>query len=222
MINFDTRTWTDKLAFHYDLEFVDSGNQGLELISIGGVFERAGIKMDFYAINEEFFSTETWKQFLSGKHPNQEFMTNNVFAQINAQARRADGSYSSPMTLKQVIERNIDSQLQIPTYQPYSSNTVVGSLSTIAEALAATAADLGATEAQKVYPIGYYVAHDHVGLCNIFGGMLSMPNTWSYYSYDLRTLIDFYGEDPAAFEPVTPHHALADARAQRETYLRLV
>lgn len=60
----------------------------------------------------------------------------------------------------------------------------------------------------------YYGAYDWVVLCQLFGGMLNIPNGWPWYFHDLRVYLNSHGlrhisDDDTRFDM---HNALADAR----------
>lgn len=68
---------------------------------------------------------------------------------------------------------------------------------------------------------GYYSAYDHVALCQIFGTMMDLPPGWPYYTRDLRQWADSLGILQPLDQLVptkAEHHALADARWNREVY----
>ncbi len=59
--------------------------------------------------------------------------------------------------------------------------------------------------------------HDYFALCNLFGGMMNLPNGWPHAIRDLQNLLDDLhiadADLPAQEGPV--HHALADAKYER-------
>lgn len=66
----------------------------------------------------------------------------------------------------------------------------------------------------------HYAAYDWVVLCQMFGGLMQLPSGWPSYVRDLRCLMDDCGvwiDD----QHDNQHHALADARWVRETWMRL-
>ena len=63
----------------------------------------------------------------------------------------------------------------------------------------------------------YYADYDHVALCQLFGKMIDLPDTWPMYTRDLKQLLDEKG-NPKIPKPENEHHALADARWVRDTY----
>lgn len=56
----------------------------------------------------------------------------------------------------------------------------------------------------------YYAGYDWVALCQMYGTMLDLPQTWPMYCRDLKQLLDERGlmAPPA---PDDEHHALVDA-----------
>ena len=232
-MNLDTREWTDKLGFHYDFEFMDIGTSGLETISIGGIFESCGIRGDFYGINSDYFSSKTsWPTFVNHTNPNYEFMHDNVFKQILVEDRASSKRLSMSDLLdnavhgdEKYISRVINLEpvaFRILSRQPFfEDQVVIGSPEYIGNKLDAMAVELGATKERPVQPIGYYPAHDHVCLNNLFGGMLKTPEHWNYFSLDLRSMTDLFCQDHDDYNPETPHHCYADACGQRDTWLKL-
>jgi hypothetical protein len=62
----------------------------------------------------------------------------------------------------------------------------------------------------------YYADYDWVALCQLFGPMVELPETWPMYCRDLKQLAD-ERRPPVDLStlvptPETEHHALADAR----------
>jgi hypothetical protein len=75
---------------------------------------------------------------------------------------------------------------------------------------------------EKPHFWAYYADYDWVCLCNLFGGMLSLPEGWPMFCFDFQQLVAHY---PAFVKTVqdskTEHHALHDARWVYENYARL-
>ena len=67
---------------------------------------------------------------------------------------------------------------------------------------------------------GYYADYDWVVLCQLFGAMINLPKGWPMYCKDLKQLCDDLG-NPNLGEAVPQkdeHHALADARWNKDVY----
>ena len=64
----------------------------------------------------------------------------------------------------------------------------------------------------------YYGAYDWVALCWLFGPMMSLPSGWPMYCNDLKQLAMTLGNPKLPKQTSTEHHALADARWNKEVY----
>jgi 3' exoribonuclease, RNase T-like len=69
---------------------------------------------------------------------------------------------------------------------------------------------------------GYYSAYDHVALCQIFGTMMDLPKGWPMYTKDIKQLCDSLGNPQLPEQGKNEHHALADARWNKQAYDFLV
>jgi hypothetical protein len=69
---------------------------------------------------------------------------------------------------------------------------------------------------------GYYSAYDHIALCQLFGSMVNLPPGWPMYTRDLKQLADSLGNPDLPRQEKRQHHALADARWQRDCYIFLL
>lgn len=65
---------------------------------------------------------------------------------------------------------------------------------------------------------GYYADYDWVALCQIFGTMMDLPEGWPMYCRDLKQWCDQLGNPKLPEQGKGEHHALADARWNREAY----
>lgn len=65
---------------------------------------------------------------------------------------------------------------------------------------------------------GYYSAYDHVALCQIFGTMMELPKGWPMYTRDIKQLCDSLGNPKLPEQGKGEHHALADARWNKQAY----
>lgn len=57
----------------------------------------------------------------------------------------------------------------------------------------------------------YYADYDWVALCQLYGRMIDLPETWPMYCRDIKQLYDEVGGNKPA-DPENEHHALADAQ----------
>lgn len=65
----------------------------------------------------------------------------------------------------------------------------------------------------------WFAAHDWVLVCNLFGGLMSLPGEWPQVCLDLEQLRSTFGLNRPDREPDgAEHDALADARWHREIY----
>lgn len=64
---------------------------------------------------------------------------------------------------------------------------------------------------------GYYADYDWVAFCWLFGAMSDLPQGWPMYCRDLKQWSDQIGA-PKFDDPKGEHHALADARWNREMH----
>jgi hypothetical protein len=65
---------------------------------------------------------------------------------------------------------------------------------------------------------GYYSAYDHVALCQLFGTMMDLPKGWPFYTRDLKQWCDALGNPQLPEQGKGEHHALADARWNRQAW----
>ena len=65
---------------------------------------------------------------------------------------------------------------------------------------------------------GYIVAYDWVVFCQLFGEWSNMPEDWPKYCRDLRQWADFLGKPPLPPQNEGSHHALWDARWNRQAW----
>lgn len=68
----------------------------------------------------------------------------------------------------------------------------------------------------------YYGAYDHVVLCQLFGPMKDLPPGIPMFTHELQQLIEQHPNVPVANQSVVPHHALYDARWNRDTFNLLI
>ncbi len=69
---------------------------------------------------------------------------------------------------------------------------------------------------------GYYAAYDHVALCQLFGTMMDLPKGWPMWTHDIKQLCETLGDPQLPEQGKGEHHALADARWNKQVYEWLV
>jgi hypothetical protein len=65
---------------------------------------------------------------------------------------------------------------------------------------------------------GYYADYDWVVFCWLFGAMIDLPNGYPMYCRDIKQLCDSLGNPPLPKQDGTEHHALADARWNKQAW----
>lgn len=65
---------------------------------------------------------------------------------------------------------------------------------------------------------GYYADYDWVVLCQLFGTMMELPKGWPMYCRDLKQWCDDLGNPKLPEQGKGEHHALADARWNRQAW----
>ena len=71
---------------------------------------------------------------------------------------------------------------------------------------------------QKPELWGYYADYDHVVLCQLFGTMMDLPKGWPMYTRDIKQLCVDLGDPKLPEQGKGEHHALADARWNKQAY----
>lgn len=69
---------------------------------------------------------------------------------------------------------------------------------------------------------GYYADYDWVAICQLFGRMVDIPKGWPMYCRDIKQLCDSLGNPRLPDQGSTEHHALNDARWNRNVYYELM
>lgn len=64
----------------------------------------------------------------------------------------------------------------------------------------------------------YYADYDHVALCQLFGRMIDLPNTYPYYTKDIKQLCDSLGNPKLPEQGEGEHNALDDAKWNMKAY----
>ncbi len=65
---------------------------------------------------------------------------------------------------------------------------------------------------------GYYADYDWVVLCQLFGTMMDLPKGWPMYCRDIKQWCDDLGNPALPEQGKGEHHALADARWNRQAW----
>lgn len=65
---------------------------------------------------------------------------------------------------------------------------------------------------------GYYADYDWVVLCQLFGTMMDLPKGWPMYCRDIKQLCDDKGNPKLPEQGKGEHHALADARWNKQAW----
>ena len=64
----------------------------------------------------------------------------------------------------------------------------------------------------------YYADYDHVALCQVFGTMMDLPKGWPRHTNDIKQFCDYLGNPKLPVQGKSEHHALYDARWNREAW----
>jgi hypothetical protein len=65
---------------------------------------------------------------------------------------------------------------------------------------------------------GYYADYDWVAFCQLFGTMMDLPKGWPMYCRDIKQLCDDLGNPKLPEQGKGEHHALADARWNKQAW----
>ena len=65
---------------------------------------------------------------------------------------------------------------------------------------------------------GYYADYDWVAIAQLYGTMMDLPEGWPMFCMDLKQLAVSKGDPELPRQESTEHHALADARWNRDIY----
>ena len=65
---------------------------------------------------------------------------------------------------------------------------------------------------------GYYADYDWVAFCQLFGKMIDLPKGFPMYCLDLKQLAFHIGNPELPKQTTTEHHALLDARWNRDVH----
>ena len=64
----------------------------------------------------------------------------------------------------------------------------------------------------------YYADYDWVAVCQLYGTMMDLPKTWPMFCMDLKQLAVHLGDPRLPQQESIEHHALADARWNRDVW----
>jgi hypothetical protein len=65
---------------------------------------------------------------------------------------------------------------------------------------------------------GYYADYDHVVLCQLFGTMINLPKDFPIWTHDIKQLCVSLGDPKLPEQGKGEHHALADAKWNKQAY----
>lgn len=223
-----------------DCEFVDQGTKGTALISFGAMVCGSKSVKSFYGIDTAFFRSPVFMDHMRGDDEQSKWMRDHVYVHIRGTAvSGAEHKRGRITELLDILKQDnatftvdFDQTYPVPVkdWTPEKSDEndpdvlVVGSQAKIAAALEETIKDVRTVDSDKdniVRTWGYYSSNDFVLLQNLHGGMLSMPEHYYYFNYDLRALGDIFGYSHDDLNCDGPHHALSDAIEQYQMTQKL-
>lgn len=221
-----------------DFEFVDQGQEGTDIISLGAVVCGSQRVRLFYGLNTDFFKSKSFKSLVKGHDDQCKWMQDHVLVHITGTAvagsQHKHGRITELLDIltepDAVFTPDFDQTYPLPVrdWSTSISNEndpdviVVGNINRIKTALHETIDEVRTEKHRdKLSNVtrtwGYYSATDFHLLQNLHGGMRNMPETFYYFAYDLRAIGDVFGYDHDSLTPNTPHHSLSDAVAQYKT-----
>lgn len=178
--------------YFYDCEFHEDGTI-IDLISIGIVADDG---REYQAVNRD----ADWGRIK--RHP---WLMANVVP------------YLPPVAQGYAFDGRVTGRTPTDFY----GHSLVKSASEIAEGVEAFIGATGADRADHEL-WGYYPAYDHVVLCQLWGTMMALPGCVPMRTRDIMDLADtpeLRGVDLSSVVPQqNEHHALADARWNRDVY----
>jgi hypothetical protein len=65
---------------------------------------------------------------------------------------------------------------------------------------------------------GYYADYDWVALCQLYGTMMDLPKGWPMYCRDIKQWADMLGNPKLPEQGKGEHHALSDARWNKQAW----
>lgn len=188
-----------QMKFFYDLEFSELGpNEPIRPISLGIVGED----------NREYYAQASWFE-AQYAHP---WIIENVFPHL--QMCYGDGPYQAQsITESLAVHRagkcDLYTNLHLPDQCPWRNREEM-----VKDILAFM-------DPEKYGPVelwGYYSAYDHVVFCQLFGSMIDLPKGFPMYTRDLKQWCDQLGNPRLPKQEKNEHHALADARWNKQVY----
>lgn len=228
-----TSLWTrtdNQIDIHYDFEFLDKKLDGLSIISFGAVFRSNNKVVNYYGVNKPFFGSDDFVWLVKNwtADENAKWLAEHVFKHF---ILRLDGrpsipfyvTHNKPFIPTEGFANHVSAKLGIVAKLKEKGDDVqsrCGTTKEIASDIERITKEFG-IEKPDVRLFGYHTATDHVLLCNMFGGVMKMPENFSGVSYDLRQLSDAYCLNHDDFDANTPHQALLDARVQYNLYVKM-
>ncbi|KAB7761207.1 3'-5' exoribonuclease domain-containing protein [Mycolicibacterium mucogenicum] len=184
-------------VYCYDTEFLDDGRT-IELISIGIVADDG---REYYAANSDM-------QMERIKEPANAWLVRNVLPHL-------------PIVGRAALERYLaHPQGQHP--KPSISTVDLDRTSTLVKpkwVIANEVREFLLADGDDVELWAYYAAYDHVALAQLWGPMMNLPKGIPMWTHDLMQLLEQLSDGFVMPEQVgDEHHALADARWNRQVY----
>lgn len=66
--------------------------------------------------------------------------------------------------------------------------------------------------------VGYFADYDWVALCQLYGRMIDLPTGWPKFCLDIKQMTHGFGNPELPEQLDGEHHALADARWNKQAY----
>lgn len=184
-------------VFFYDCEFLETGRT-IDLISIG-VVSLDG--REYYAVNEAIETDDTLHRDIC-RHT---WLVRNVVRHLPLRVTRGKPVYHLP----DLADRNARFSLGLDDSRVLPLRVIRNQLRDFIAADSPNRAD------HELW--AYYGAYDHVALCQLWGTMFSLPGCVPMFTHELVQLWETTGKPPLP-EQTDEHHALADARWDRELW----
>jgi hypothetical protein len=189
------------MRYWYDCEFIEDGRT-IDLISIGMIAEDG---RELYLVDERLADTLATDGLYDRvrRHP---WLMQHVVPHLPLKCVSSDSGYAIPGGQSLPWFR-IDTDSNVVVPRRYIRNAV-------RDFIAAAGPDRGAHELWA-----YYGAYDHVALCQLWGRMIDLPGCVPMWTHELMQLPDVEAAT-AAVAQQQEHHALADARWNRDVHLK--
>jgi hypothetical protein len=111
-----------------------------------------------------------------------------------------------------------EATLHFDRADPWVKENVLAHLTGVRSVRAVIADDIVAFCGEKPEFWAYYADYDWVALCQLYGRMIDLPVGWPKYCRDIKQFCDSLGNPALPKQAGTEHHALADARWNRQAY----